>query len=126
MLVPTTTTNNKRITEVQQPLFRDGLYVYSPVGFCIYCGAKKYDTKRPVRSLATEHIIPEGLGGKLILPEAACAKCEGITASFEGACQRRIFGPLRIKASNLPTKRPKERPGTLPINAFFVEESPKR
>ena len=37
--------------------------VFSPIGFCTSCGAK--------RDLSEEHIIPFGLGGNLILPDAS-------------------------------------------------------
>ncbi len=35
-----------------------------PIGRCIYCGGRK--------GLLDEHIIPYGLGGNLVLPEASC------------------------------------------------------
>ena len=55
------------------------LKVYQPVWRCIYCGAA------PTRkgALGKEHIIPQGLGGTLILPRASCRSCEDITKRIE-------------------------------------------
>jgi hypothetical protein len=108
-----------------RPTERDGFWYYPPAKKCIYCGSLTYSEKEKSRNLGNEHIIPESLGGRFILPEASCAKCEGITSSFEGAAARTIFGPVRIHL-NLPTKRPKDRPKTLPVLAYFgSEEEPK-
>lgn len=79
---------------------------YRPVEKCIYCGA--------TTGLSTEHIIPYGLGGRWVLPRSSCAACAKITGAFEGTCQRTILGPLRMHY-NLPTRRPRERPATLPL-----------
>ena len=63
---------------------------YEPVGRCIYCGATE------VR-LTAEHIIPESLGGMLILPAASCDACATETGAFEGRCAGQMFrGPRRI------------------------------
>lgn len=51
-------------------------YRLPPVGQCIYCNAKG------VR-LTDEHIVPEGMGGTLILQEASCDPCAKITSLFE-------------------------------------------
>lgn len=47
---------------------------YPPVGHCIYCG----ETKLPIGEdrFTDEHIIPLGIGGNLILPEASCTICQ--------------------------------------------------
>jgi hypothetical protein len=100
-------------------LIRPKMKIYSKVGKCIYCGAETY-TPSSRDALHQEHIIPEGLGGDLLLPEASCKKCEGATSAFEGTCLRRLFGPLRIYMG-LPSKRPKDRPTTLPVIAHFDE-----
>lgn len=92
--------------------------LYQPVGQCIYCGSLTYDARKPQRTLSVEHIIPEGLGGNLKLPESCCSKCEGAASAFEGTCQRVIFGALRIYLQ-LPTKRPRERPKALPIKISY-------
>ena len=80
--------------------------VYPPVGQCIYCG----DTT----DLTIEHIIPHGLGGKLELPESSCLKCCKLTSTFEHTCLRTMYGPLRL-LYNLPSRRKKKRPKTLPL-----------
>lgn len=61
---------------------------YAPVGFCVYCGARGVP-------LGREHIVPYGLGGTMILPDASCKKCEAITGAIEQQCLRRILGDLR-------------------------------
>lgn len=79
---------------------------YSPAGYCIYCGS----TNR----LGDEHIIPFGLGGRMIFPKASCTDCSRITSAFEQTCLRTMFGPLRI-LYNMPTRRKTRRPSTLPL-----------
>jgi hypothetical protein len=77
-----------------------------PVGECIYCGS--------AGPLSDEHIVPYGLGGTLILPDASCNKCAWVTRSFERTVLRgfmlegRTIGKIR-------TRRPKERPTSFPI-----------
>ena len=56
--------------------------IYPSVGFCIYCGSDTY-AHGSGRQLGDEHIIPEGLGGRLILKEASCKACEKITSQTE-------------------------------------------
>lgn len=68
----------------QEKLKRD----YKPVGFCIYCGVRDVP-------LGDEHIVPYGLGGTLILPDASCKSCEKITGGIEQQCLRIMFGDLR-------------------------------
>jgi hypothetical protein len=58
---------------------------FAPVGRCIYCGASGDKLNR-------EHIVPLGLNGVTVLPEASCRRCTGITGDFEG---RVLAGPLR-------------------------------
>ncbi len=48
----------------------------TPVGACIYCGATE-------GRLTEEHIIPKGLGGTLVLPQASCDACAATTSLFE-------------------------------------------
>ena len=84
-------------------------YAYPPVGRCIYCGATE--------NLSEEHIIPYALDGHLVLPDASCSKCAGITKKFEQICAREMFGPLRIRLK-LNTRRKKQRPKHLPIVTF--------
>lgn len=97
--------------------------VYPAAGRCIYCGSPVYDPHNPSRRLGDEHIVPEGLGGNLILPEASCKNCEGATSSFEGMCLRRMFGPMRIHLG-LPSKRLRDRPTTLPVEVQIGPNDP--
>ena len=55
---------------------------FDPVGKCIYCGAE------PPEPLTIEHILPQGLGGGLILPAASCETCRRITHKIEEICLR--------------------------------------
>lgn len=85
--------------------------IFPPVNRCIYCGAHGENVK-----LDDEHIIPFGLGGKLILPKASCPNCGKITgATIERQCLRNMLGQLRIR-ENYPTRKKRERPETLPMS----------
>ncbi|HTC03575.1 MAG TPA: HNH endonuclease [Xanthobacteraceae bacterium] len=64
---------------------------------CIYCN------ETPETPLTLEHIIPESLGGALVIENASCAICAGQTHAFEGhACN--ILRPVR-RQLGLPQKR---------------------
>jgi hypothetical protein len=89
---------------------------YAPVGYCIYCGATRHSAVR--EKLGDEHVIPEGLIGELLLPLASCGRHEGITGSVEQFCQKETLGALRYQIG-APTKRPKERPTTLPVRLLI-------
>jgi hypothetical protein len=78
-----------------------------PVGFCIYCGSKE--------NLSDEHVVPFALGGNVILPDASCPNCAAITSAFEGSVLRGFMREGRT-AGRFPTRRPKERPTTLPLS----------
>lgn len=69
--------------------------IYPPVGFCIYCGSDTY-AHGSSRKLGDEHIIPEGLGGRLILKEASCKSCEKITSQAELEWLRGSFYAARV------------------------------
>jgi hypothetical protein len=86
--------------------------VYPPVRFCIYCGSTEV--------LSNEHILAYGLGGTLVLPDASCRQCAAKTAAFERTVLRRMFGPYRIRF-NLPTRRPEQRPKTLPFQVVKAD-----
>ena len=73
------------------------------VGECVYCGAKD--------GLSDEHIVPFGLGGNIVLPDASCQSCVKITSAFEG----RVLGGFMHRArttGKFPTRRPRKRPTT--------------
>lgn len=86
--------------------------VFPSPGRCIYCG----DTQS---KLTDEHIVPLSLGGTWVLKKASCTPCAEETARFEGNCARGIFGPLRVR-NNLPTRRKKERPSSLPLTRLLA------
>lgn len=88
---------------------------YSPVGICIYCG--KIGTTQ--NELSDEHIIPEGLGGELILPEASCSTCAEITSKVELYSLREYLGDFRAHFLKLK-RRKKTRPKT---RSIFVEKN---
>jgi hypothetical protein len=66
-------------------------------GGCIYCN------ETPITPLTKEHIIPESLGGNLIIESASCDACAQQTHAFEGhACD--AMRPVR-RQLGLPQKR---------------------
>jgi HNH endonuclease len=80
---------------------------FDPVGECIYCGSKE--------NLSDEHIIPEGLGGRLILPKSSCPKCSKTTSQFELRLLRGHWWP-HGRRLNLKSKRPKNQPNTFLVD----------
>ena len=72
---------------------------YAPATRCIYCGSNAFRTK--------EHIVPYGLGGAWVLPNASCKECQKITTKIENACLRKMFLRTRIQR-NVKTRRKKE------------------
>lgn len=87
--------------------------VYDPVGRCMYCGADRYAADSN-RNLATEHIIPFGLNGNLLLPQSTCRKCERTTGRFEAIVLKGSLLGCRINLG-LKTRSPKERPKSFPV-----------
>jgi len=86
--------------------------VFSPVGRCIYCSGDGGGT------LTREHIIPAGIGGGLILPDASCTSCQKIIQVFETTCMRKTLLPFR-KATGL-VRHGKDLPTSLPL-AFDLD-----
>ena len=84
--------------------------VFVPVGRCIYCGAGDC-------ALGDEHIIPQALGGNMILPAASCHDCERIVGGqLEGWLLHKtkgMFAAARLRLE-FKSKRPKNRPKSLP------------
>lgn len=79
---------------------------YTPVGCCIYCGASEW-SPADSRRLGDEHIVPEGLGGKLVLPQSSCAKCETETSKVELEWLRGPYYASRVqKGLGKRKKRP--------------------
>lgn len=50
------------------------------INACVYCGANV--------DLSKEHVIPEGLGGRLIIYNASCKSCAEKTCKLEGSLLR--------------------------------------
>ena len=88
--------------------------IYAAVGHCIYCGGNK--------ALSDEHIVPLGLGGRRVLPKSSCGECAKKTGAFERTCQRTMYGPLRMYY-DLPSRRRKERPATLPLKVKLTPDA---
>jgi hypothetical protein len=84
------------------------------MGHCIYCGSTD--------QLSDEHIIPLGLGGRLVLPQSSCPACSAKTSKFERTCLRTMYGPLRL-LYGLPSRRKNSRPTALPLKIKRTEDS---
>jgi hypothetical protein len=87
---------------------------YEAMNCCVYC--------RATHGLSDEHIIPLGLGGRWLLPRSSCANCSAKSAAFERTCQRTMWGPLRMYF-DLPSRRPGERPKTLPLKVKITPDA---
>lgn len=70
-------------------------------GRCIYCLSPE--------KLGREHIVPESLGGRLILPGASCRQCEAVTSDIERVVARDIYGQHRTR-TKLKVKKKKRKP----------------
>lgn len=75
---------------------------FRPVGRCIYCDSTK--------ELGEEHIVPYGLGGKFVLPEASCRSCAKVTnEQIENPLLGKMLLPIRT-VLGARTRNPKDRP----------------
>lgn len=72
-----------RIRKPHEPMIEIG-----PVGECIYCGERE-------APLTDEHIIPDGLGGNLLLTKSSCVKCAKIIGAYEQFILRKMLGGAR-------------------------------
>lgn len=94
-----------------------GLSDYDAVSKCIYCPATVYSERPGGRRhpMGAEHIIAEGLGGTLELPEASCQNCERITGALvESDVVGRTLKALRVHLK-LRGKKKRPPPDTLPL-----------
>jgi hypothetical protein len=105
----------KAVPPLERVLPTQPSYTYDAVEECIYCGAKL--------ELSDEHIIPYGLGGRLVLPKASCRACSEKTSKFERTCMRTMYGPLRL-LYGLPSRRKDTRPQTLNLKIKKTPTSP--
>jgi hypothetical protein len=90
---------------------------YQPIGKCIYCDASTYSTKPGIRRFpfGAEHIVPEGIGGTIELPEASCQSCEDATGRLvEGDALGRTLKALRVFL-NLKKSGSGSHPRALPL-----------
>jgi hypothetical protein len=78
-----------------------------PIGRCVYCGSTRYREKDD-RRLGDEHVIPEGLGGNLILEQAACESCEREVNLFEQPILKSVLYAPRV---HLGIRRKKRKRG---------------
>ncbi len=76
------------------------------IGFCIYCGSPFRDLTS-LKPPTNEHIIPEGLGGTLILEQASCNNCMVAINRFEGDIQSRLLLAPRRRLGVKGKKRPR-------------------
>jgi HNH endonuclease len=78
-------------------MIRDGDAVTQrpPQRSCIYCGTIRYRDKDD-RKLGEEHVIAEGLGGTLILQNAACEDCERRINAYEQSILKTVLSAPRV------------------------------
>ena len=81
---------------------------FEPARVCIYCGSRGV-------SLSQEHIIPLGLNGNLLLPEASCEACSKATQKIEEFCLKKMLINTRTR-HKLRTRRPKNRPKSFVVD----------
>jgi hypothetical protein len=96
---------------------KSGRQQFPAAKICIYCGAKEYlpGSNRP---LGEEHVIAEGLGGTLILPEASCGKCEAATSVIERAVLRTSLFATRARLEIRGKRRKREHGNSYPITTI--------
>ena len=88
---------------------------FHPVGCCVYCGATA------PTPLTTEHVLPQGLGGGLILPRSSCDACRRITQKIEETCLRKMLLPYRLGVGLV------QHPHEIPVETeVLIEKHPDR
>jgi hypothetical protein len=87
---------------------------YAPVGVCIFCGGTE--------DLTDEHIMPFGLGGNLILPDASCRTCAKVTGRIERVVLRGPLRPIRVFRGIQSRRRHRDAPTSLPLRVMFADE----
>jgi hypothetical protein len=78
--------------------------------------AKGYSVARQAKSLPLANLGggPRFGGGRLVLPDSSCPACAAITSAFERKLLRGFMWDART-SGGYPTRRPKERPKSLPL-----------
>ena len=74
--------------------------IYEPANECIYCGNQTLP-------LSNEHTLPDGLGGRHVLPRASCPPCQAKINEFEQYCMRTLFANIRASLGLQSTKKRK-------------------
>lgn len=94
---------------------------FKAIGACIYCGSETYNALGG--ALHDEHIIPEALGGRWLLPQASCQSCERATSYWEAKLLR---GPLESvrRFLQLPSKKTHDKRNKLPLFRSGPDFSP--
>jgi len=99
---------------------------------CIYCGATKYATAGE-RLPTHEHIIPEGIGGNLLVNNASCRICADKIGRFENWVQLHQFNlartslGIRGKKKGLKSKPMRESQRSTKLwTALSLGKSPSR
>jgi len=82
-----------------------------------------YTKNGPRALLADEHIIPEGLNGAAVLPEASCQICERRINEAESHLLSTTLMPARAFLQ-MQSKRPGKRPKQFPI--YDASQMPRR
>jgi hypothetical protein len=85
--------------------------VYPPLNRCAYCTTGDAPS---TEALTSEHIIPFGFGGELILPNASCAAHQTATSKVEAFVLRKYLCALRSHLG-LPSRKPLQRPDGYPL-----------
>jgi hypothetical protein len=89
---------------------------YPSVCKCIYCGATEYQPGAS-RRLGDEHVICEGLGGNIILPEASCFRCERATGRIEQSLLKTLLWAPR-RNLNIRGKKRKRNNDGFPVTSI--------
>ena len=89
---------------------------YAAVGRCIYCGTT-------FGRLTKEHIIPLGLNGNFVLPEASCDNCAKTTSDVERRVLRGFLERGRLALGLASRHKKRARPTSLPSILIRADES---
>ncbi len=80
-----------------------------PANVCIYCQSEEHDG-------SVEHIVPEGLNGRMELPNATCAVCkQKINRSVEGPLQEVLYKRSRLAFGYKSKRRGRRRQKKQPV-----------
>lgn len=89
---------------------------YPAVGRCVYCGTSN-------GPLSKGHILPRGLNGNFVLPEASCKACAKITSEVERRVLRGFLEHGRLALGLASRHKKRARPTSLPATLIKADES---